>query len=104
MLLFCPQVKYKVEVAEYAFTVHSTHSAPHLVVLSEYLPHVGDEGIKVELLQPAPESTLQVTVLCVQPVSHCQTMLCVVEQLSSGYLWLHAVHTQLYILYEPLYF
>ena len=47
-------------MAEWAFSVHSTHSAPHLVLLSEFLPHVADEGIKLELLQPTPESTLQV--------------------------------------------
>jgi hypothetical protein len=59
------KVKYHVEVVEYAMTLHSTHQEPHLVVLSEYLPHVKDEGIKVELLQPAPESMLTVSVrLC----------------------------------------
>jgi hypothetical protein len=46
------KVKYLVESVEYAFTVRSSYDAPHLVVLSEYLPHVGEEGIKVELLQP----------------------------------------------------
>lgn len=55
-------MKYKVEVAEWAFTVRSTHAAPHLVVLSEYLPHAAEEGIKVELLQPAPDSALKVRV------------------------------------------
>lgn len=54
------KIKYKVEVVEYAFTVHSSHDAPHLVVLSEYLPHVSEEGIKVELLQPAMDTTVQV--------------------------------------------
>jgi len=57
------KVKYKVEVVEYAFTVHSTHTAPHLVVMSEYLPHVSEEGIKVELVQPAMEATVQVCVV-----------------------------------------
>jgi hypothetical protein len=47
------KVKYNVENVEHAFSVRSTHEAPHLVVLSDYLPHVGDDGIKVELLQPA---------------------------------------------------
>ena len=37
MYMYIMQVKYKVEVAEWAFSVHSTHSAPHLVLLSEFL-------------------------------------------------------------------
>ncbi len=48
------------EIVEYAITVRSTHAAPHLVILSEYLPHVGEEGIKVELLKPSKEEILQV--------------------------------------------
>eukprot|EP00598_Pedospumella_elongata_P007590 CAMPEP_0184973110 /NCGR_PEP_ID=MMETSP1098-20130426/5006_1 /TAXON_ID=89044 /ORGANISM="Spumella elongata, Strain CCAP 955/1" /LENGTH=776 /DNA_ID=CAMNT_0027495535 /DNA_START=48 /DNA_END=2378 /DNA_ORIENTATION=+ len=47
---------YKVEVSEYAFTVRSTHAEPHLVVLSDYLPKMGHESIKFELLQPVPAS------------------------------------------------
>ena len=54
------KVKYKVEVVEYAFTVRSTHDTAHMVVLSEYLPHVSEEGIKIELLQPASDAILQV--------------------------------------------
>ena len=54
------KVKYSVEVVEYAFSVRSSYAAPHLVLLSEYLPHVGEESIKVELIQPAMEATQQV--------------------------------------------
>eukprot|EP00598_Pedospumella_elongata_P005988 CAMPEP_0184970786 /NCGR_PEP_ID=MMETSP1098-20130426/3135_1 /TAXON_ID=89044 /ORGANISM="Spumella elongata, Strain CCAP 955/1" /LENGTH=711 /DNA_ID=CAMNT_0027492765 /DNA_START=79 /DNA_END=2214 /DNA_ORIENTATION=- len=54
------KIKYQVEILECAITVRSTHAAPHLVILSEYLPHVGEEGIKVELLKPAKEDILQV--------------------------------------------
>ena len=55
------KVKYNVELVEYAFSAHSTHSAPHLLLLSEYLPHVADEEIKVELLQPSKEAMVQVS-------------------------------------------
>jgi len=62
-----------VEIVEYAITVRSTHAAPHLVILSEYLPHVGEEGIKVELLKPAKEEILQVifTLLLIFPMRMC---------------------------------
>mmetsp|Transcript_870 Transcript_870/g.1809 ORF Transcript_870/g.1809 Transcript_870/m.1809 type:complete len:763 (-) Transcript_870:690-2978(-) len=52
------KVKYLVENVEYAFSVHSSYDEPHLVLMSEYVPHVGEEGIKVELLQP-PAKTIQ---------------------------------------------
>lgn len=52
------KVKYLVENVEYAFSVHSSYDEPHLVLMSEYLPHVGEEGIKIELVQP-PAKAIQ---------------------------------------------
>lgn len=69
------KVKYKVEVVEHAFTVRSTHDVPHLVVLSEYLPHVSEEGIKVELLQPAMDTTVQVRECVCIVVQLCRLLL-----------------------------
>lgn len=67
------KVKYLVENVEHAFSVRSTYDAPQLVVLSEYLPHAGDEGIKVELIQPAATSTLSVSI--VLTLYHYSTLL-----------------------------
>jgi len=50
------KTKYHVENVEYSYTVTSHHTEPHLVVLSEYVPHVQDSEIKVEVSKPAPES------------------------------------------------
>ena len=63
---------YKVEVSEYAFTVRSTHTEPHLVVLSDYLPKMGHESIKLELLQPVPASIVTVSLfyLFIHKCSH----------------------------------
>jgi hypothetical protein len=45
-------VKYNVEVVSYAITLQSSHSTPHLTVLSEYIPHPQEDDIKVELISP----------------------------------------------------
>ncbi len=52
--------KFRFKVEEYSFTIKSTHSRPHLVLMSEYVPRSAEEDIKVELLSPSMKEVEQI--------------------------------------------
>lgn len=49
--------KYSVKTEENYFVIKSTHTRPHLVLLSESIPHSLEENIRVEVLSPSPSTS-----------------------------------------------
>lgn len=47
------KVKYNVKEFEYYYTITSTHTKKHLIIISESLPYSSEEGITIELISPS---------------------------------------------------
>lgn len=52
--------KFRFKMEEHSFTIKSTHTKPHLVLVTEHIPRSTEEDIKAELLTPTDKDVVNI--------------------------------------------